>query len=193
MQLDGPGARFGLWASSVAVPGREGAATQAEVDLYGGWLTSVAGFDLDAGAIGYVFSGPRSRPDLLEPYARLARTLGPGGGGGGGGGARAGAAQIVGQFMAARDAYGELNADYPLSPKWSVSGSVGHLHQNRATVLDAFAEVADRRGVDATTWTAALSYDLTERIGLELRWSDLDHRGPSYPSRVFATVRAKLF
>ena len=185
-ELDGPTARLGLFAANVVVPGSAGAADAAEVDLYGGWLSALAGFDTETGAIAYLVSGTRSRPDLAELYAKIARTLGP---------ARFGATASYATLgeAGARDGYVELNASDPLTPKWTVSGAVGHLYQDRPGVLDAFAAPGARHSVNDTVWSAGVAYSLTERIGLELRWTDSDHTGPSYPSRLVATLRARLF
>ena len=82
---------------------------------------------------------------------------------------------------------------YPITPKWTVSGALGRSYESRAGVLDPFAVGAPGRSIDDTVWNTGVSYGLNERIALELRWSGEDHSGPSRSSRVFATLRAKLF
>lgn len=49
-----------------------------QLDLYAGWRADLGGgFDLDAGALYYVFAGGEGATDYVEPYASLAYLIGP--------------------------------------------------------------------------------------------------------------------
>ena len=50
----------------------------AEIDLYAGYRTDLGGgFDVDAGALYYVFAGGERATDYVEPYASLSWLIGP--------------------------------------------------------------------------------------------------------------------
>lgn len=49
-----------------------------QLDLYAGWRADLGGgFDLDAGALYYVFAGGDGATDYVEPYASLGYLIGP--------------------------------------------------------------------------------------------------------------------
>jgi len=63
---------LGTWASNVANSG----GGHVEVDLYGGYGSSLAGFDVSAGAYGYVYPGGHN-VNYVELLSTIARTTGP--------------------------------------------------------------------------------------------------------------------
>lgn len=55
-----------------------GALGEVQLDLYAGYGTDLGGgFDLDAGAVYYVFAGGAGATDYVEPYASLSYLIGP--------------------------------------------------------------------------------------------------------------------
>jgi uncharacterized protein (TIGR02001 family) len=79
LDVAGPaGVYVGAWGSSVNF-GEELPRAQLELDVYGGIAPSVAGFDLDLGALYYLYPGSKSdnNYDFYELYGGVGRTLGP--------------------------------------------------------------------------------------------------------------------
>jgi uncharacterized protein (TIGR02001 family) len=62
----------GAWASTIA----DYSGAEAEIDLYGGYRRSVAGFDLEGGAYLYLYPGGRG-VNYLELQGTAGRTIGP--------------------------------------------------------------------------------------------------------------------
>lgn len=70
------GAYVGVWGSSIHGYAARGG--DEEIDLYGGYKTSVRGTTIDGGLLYYAFPGSRgAKTDFFEPYLNASRTLGP--------------------------------------------------------------------------------------------------------------------
>ena len=67
----------GAWASNVSFAGDDD--TNAEVDLYGGFRTEAAGWALDIGAVGYLYTNQPDNADYDYVELKLAasRAIGP--------------------------------------------------------------------------------------------------------------------
>ncbi|ADL02546.1 conserved hypothetical protein [Brevundimonas subvibrioides ATCC 15264] len=163
----------GAWASNVAFPGDDD--TDAEIDLYGGVRPEVAGFNLDLGVVGYLYTNQPDGADYsyAEIKAAASRAVGP---------ATLGAAVYWSPdfFGASEDeaTYVEANAAFSPADRWTVSGALG-----RQFVSSDF---------DYTTWNAGVTYALTDRLGLDVRYSDTDEHdfGDIYGARAFASLKA---
>lgn len=162
----------GTWASNVDF----GGPTHAEVDLYGGVRPSLAGFNLDIGAIAYLYPGQASgaHENYVEAKFAASRAIGP---------ATLGAAVYWSPefFGKSGDAvYYEANAAWKLSDRWSVSGAVGRQDVSYAS--------------DYTTWNAGVSFQATPRIALDLRYVDTDGHafGDVYGSTAVASIKASF-
>ncbi|WP_253189205.1 TorF family putative porin [Brevundimonas sp. LM2] len=163
----------GAWASTVSFPGDGD--TDAEIDLYGGVRPEVAGFTLDLGVVGYLYTNQPDGADYSYGEVKLAasRAVGP---------ATLGAAVYWSPdfFGASEDeaTYVEANAAFSPADRWTVSGAVG-----RQFVSSDF---------DYTTWNAGVTYALTETLGLDVRYSDTDEHefGDIYGARAFASLKA---
>lgn len=157
----------GAWASNVDF----GDDTDAEVDLYGGYRTELAGFAIDVGAVGYLYvSQPTGADyDYAELKAAASRAIGP---------VTVGAAVYWSpDFFGIDDeaTYVEASASFSPAPQWTVSGAVGH------QALD----VND----DYLTWNAGVAYAFTEHVGIDLRYHDTDVDGPLSDDRVVAALK----
>jgi uncharacterized protein (TIGR02001 family) len=159
----------GAWASGVDF----GDSTDNEIDIYGGFRTEAAGYALDFGVVGYLYTGAPGGVDYdyVEFKAAASRAVGP---------ATLGAAVFYSpDFFGADDAatYVEANAAYAVGAGWTVSGAVGH----------QFLDVSD----DYTTWNVGAGYALTENVGLDLRYVDTDIDGLAIAEERFVlTVKA---
>jgi hypothetical protein len=69
------------------------------------------------------------------------------------------------------DPYYEVNASYPLSNKWSVSGALGNYE------LYGY-----------TTKNIGVTYAINDTLGLDLRWADASKQ----PSTFAATIKASF-
>ncbi len=69
-QVDAEGFYLGTWGSGI------GFANGTELDIYGGYSTSVGGVGVDVGATAYLYPGA-SNSTILEPYFKLSGDLGP--------------------------------------------------------------------------------------------------------------------
>ena len=163
----------GAWASNVSFPGDDD--TNAEIDLYGGFRPEVAGFNLDLGVVGYLYT---SQPDgadydYVELKAAASRAVGP---------ATVGAAVYYSPdfFGAAEDeaTYVEVNAAVSPADKWTVSGGLG-----RQFVSSDF---------DYTTWNVGAAYQLTSNLAVDVRYHDTDEHdfGDIYGARAVASLKA---
>lgn len=163
----------GAWASNVSFAGDDD--TNAEVDLYGGFRTEAAGWALDIGAVGYLYTNqPDSADyDYVELKLAASRAIGP---------ATIGAAVYYSPdfFGAAEDeaTYVEANAAFSPADKWTISGAVG-----RQYVSSDF---------DYTTWNVGAAYQLIDTVALDLRYHDTDEHdfGTVYDSRAVASLKA---
>lgn len=163
----------GAWASNVSFVGDDD--TNAEVDLYGGYRTETAGWNLDLGVVGYLYANQPSGADYdyLELKAAASRAVGP---------ATVGAAVYWSPdfFGAAEDeaTYVEANAAFSPAAKWTVSGALG-----RQFVSSDF---------DYTTWNVGAAYALTDTLALDVRYHDTDEHdfGEVYGARAVASLKA---
>ncbi|WP_226637364.1 TorF family putative porin [Brevundimonas poindexterae] len=152
----------GAWASTVDF----GDDTDAEVDFYGGYTTQIAGFDVDVGAVVYLYVGKPAGADydFIELKAAASRSIGP---------VSLGVATFYSpNFFGVDDEafYYEANSAYAFSPSLTASGAVGHQS----------LDVSD----DYTTWNAGLTYALTSLVSIDVRYHDTDTAGPLSEERV---------
>jgi uncharacterized protein (TIGR02001 family) len=158
----------GAWASNVDF----GDATDAEIDIYGGYRTEAAGFALDFGVIGYLYPGEPDGADYnyAEFKAAASRAVGP---------ATVGAAVYYSpDFFGADEAatYAEINGAFSPADKWTISGAVGQ----------QWLDVTD----DYVTWNAGVAYALTDNLALDVRYHDTDVDGvPGAEDRVVGSVK----
>ena len=163
----------GAWASNVSFPGDDD--TNAEVDLYGGFRPEVAGWNLDLGVVGYLYTNQPDGADYgyAEIKAAASRAVGP---------ATVGAAIYYSPdfFGAAEDeaTYVEVNAAVSPADKWTVSGGLG-----RQFLSSDF---------DYTTWNVGAAYQLTSNLAVDVRYHDTDEHdfGDIYGSRAVASLKA---
>src|SRR5262249_10525432 len=111
------GLYVGTWASNVAFGG------SLELDVYGGWKTTLGPVGLDLGVIGHFY--PRSSDDAaefdyFEPYVKASFTPAPGF-------TLGGAVNYSPEFFGetGNAIYGEINGAYTVSDVFSISGAVG--------------------------------------------------------------------
>nr|WP_312164846.1 TorF family putative porin [Brevundimonas diminuta] len=165
----------GAWAGNVSFAGD--ADTDAEIDLYAGVRPAFGGFDWDFGVVGYVYAGQPDGADYdyVELKTAASRAVGP---------ATLGAAVYYSPdfFGASEDeaTYAEINAAISPADKWTLSAALG-----RQWVSSDF---------DYTTWNLGAAYQLTERLGLDVRYFDTDEHGfgSAYDSRVVASLKANF-
>lgn len=163
----------GAWASNVSFVGDDD--TNAEVDLYGGFRTETAGWNMDLGVVGYFYTNqPNSADyDYVELKAAASRAVGP---------ATVGAAVYWSPdfFGAAEDeaTYVEANAAFNPADKWTLSGALG-----RQFVSSDF---------DYTTWNVGAAYALTDTLAVDVRYHDTDEHdfGDVYGARAVASLKA---
>lgn len=162
----------GAWASNVDFG--DGAAN-AEVDLYGGIRPEVAGWNLDLGVIGYLYTNQPAGADYdyAEFKVAASRAIGP---------ATVGAAVYYSPdfFGSSEDeaTYVEANAAFRPADKWTISGAVG-----RQFVSSDF---------DYTTWNLGAAYRLTRNLAVDVRYHDTDEHdfGDIYGARAVASLKA---
>ncbi len=157
----------GAWASQVDF----GDDTDAEVDLYGGYHTEIAGFAVAIGGVGYLYvSQPAGADyDYAELKVAASRAIGP---------VTLGAAAYWSpDFFGADEeaAYVEASASFSPAAQWTVSGAVGHQS------LDVNADYA--------TWNAGVAYALTDHVVIDARYFDTDVDGPLSDDRAVATLK----
>lgn len=165
----------GAWAGNVSFAGD--ADTDAEIDLYAGVRPAFGGFDWDFGVVSYFYAGQPDGADYdyVELKAAASRAVGP---------ATLGAAIYHSPdfFGVSEDeaTYAELNAAISPADKWTLSAAVG-----RQWVSSSF---------DYTAWNLGAAYQLTERLGLDVRYFDTDEHdfGSAYDSRVVASLKANF-
>lgn len=152
--------------------------TKEEVDLYGGWRPSAAGFNFDFGVqyYGYVDQPKHATVDYTEVYAKVTRSFGP---------LTAGASFYYSgeySYHAGSGDYAELNASYTIDPKWTVSGAFGNAHFEKHTVDDSY-----------NTWNLGVTYAVTPAVSLDLRYYDTDDHsfyGNAGKAHVVAALKA---
>jgi len=163
----------GAWASNVAFPGDDD--TDAEIDIYGGIRPDVAGWTLDLGVIGYLYTGQPDEADYdyAEFKAAASRALGP---------ATIGAAMYYSPdfFGASEDEATYVEANAAISPmdRLTIAGAVG-----RQFVSSDF---------DYTTWNLGAAWLLTSNLAVDVRYHDTDEHdfGDIYGSRAVASLKA---
>ncbi len=146
------GLYMGAWASNVDF----GDGSDAEVDLYGGYRTQAAGYDLDFGVAGYGYVSAPDEADYnyVEFMAQISRPIGA---------AVLGAAAYYSFDYSGADkkaTYVELNAAYQPAEKWTLSAMVGH-------------QWLDVSG-DYTTWNLGTAYALSDALALDVRYHGVD-------------------
>lgn len=160
----------GTWASNVDFGGPK----HAEVDLYGGIRPTVAGFNLDIGAIAYLYPGQASgaHEDYVEAKFAASRPIGNA--------TLGGAVYWSPEFFGKTgDAvYYEVNVAYKVNDRWSASGALGRQDVSYAG--------------DYTTWNAGVTFQATPKIALDLRYIDTDGHsfGTIYGSTAVASIKA---
>ncbi|MET4684697.1 TorF family putative porin [Brevundimonas faecalis] len=158
----------GSWASNVDF----GDDTDAEVDLYGGYRTEVAGYNLEFGAGGYFYVNAPSGSDYnyVEFKALASRAVGP---------VTVGAAVYHSfDYFGVDDkaSYVEANIAFVPAERWSISGAVGHQW------LDVSSDYA--------AWNLGATYALTDHLAVDVRYHDLDN--PQADARVTAGLKASF-
>jgi uncharacterized protein (TIGR02001 family) len=162
----------GTWASNVDFGDGD---TTAEIDLYGGVRPEVAGWNLDLGVVGYLYTNQPDGADYdyAEFKAAASRAVGP---------ATLGAAVYWSPdfFGASEDeaTYVEANAAISPAAKWTISGAVG-----RQVVSS---------DLDYTTWNLGAAYQLTPHLTVDVRYHDTDEHdfGDIYGARAVASLKA---
>lgn len=160
----------GVWASNVDF----GNGTDAEFDIYAGFTPTVGAVSLDFAAVyyGYIDQPSGSNEDYWEFKAAASVPAGP---------ATLGAAVYYSPefFGKTGDAtYFEVNGEVPLGDsKFALSGALGYQQV--------------KGPADYTTWNVGIGYQLTDNIGLDLRYHDTDEHkfGKIYDSRVVGGIK----
>lgn len=160
----------GIWVSNVDF----GNGTDAEFDIYAGIKPVVGAVTFDFAAIyyGYIDQPSGSHEDYWEFKAAASVPAGP---------ATLGVAVFYSPefFGKTGDAtYFEVNGALPLGEtKFTVSGALGHQQVEGP--------------LDYTTWNIGLGYQLTDNVGLDVRYHDTDEHGfgSIYDSRVVAGIK----
>jgi uncharacterized protein (TIGR02001 family) len=150
------GVYAGTWASNVAFGG------SLELDVYGGWKTTLGGVGLDLGVIGYFYPGASDDAnefDYFEPYVKASFALAPGF-------TLGGAAYYSPEFFGetGNAVYVEASGAYALSDVLSLSGAIGYQSIDDVNGPTALA-VED----DYTTWNFGGAWS-TMGVGLDLRY-----------------------
>jgi uncharacterized protein (TIGR02001 family) len=183
----------GTWASNVDLRRFGDDRASAEVDAYGGWRSSLYGYDVDVGAISYAYVDPAERENYVEAYGKISRAIGP---------ISLGVSVYASpqyQRAAGAGAYVEGKASYALTRKLSISTTVGSQDEDHAlatppcppTAAGCAGPYGDLTSVD---WSLGGAYALTDHIGLDLRYSDTDAHalGGAYHTRIGLSARASF-
>lgn len=146
--------------------------TNQEVDAYAGYKDEAFGFGYDVGVISYNYINQPGGLNYVEGYGRLSREIGP---------VRLGL-ELNFKPDTTRprrgDFYGEGQASWQLTRRWTVAGAVGR-GSGQSNYLN---------------WNIGLAYALTRKVSLDLRYSDTDAHslGPAYDGRVIASVKVRF-
>lgn len=136
----------GTWASNVDF----GSDASLEVDLYAGLKPTIGNWSFDFGAIYYAYPDEDGL-NFGELKTAFTHPMGKGTIGG----------AMYTNWETLENPYYELNAAYPLTDKWSVSGAMGKQEMTSG---------------DYTTWNIGAGYALTENLSLDVRyWDTGDH------------------
>ena len=164
----------GVWASNVDFNKFGDPKTNTEIDVYGGWKPTFAGFSLDVGGIYYAYyNQPTGGPsvDYFEGYFKASKAFGP--------------ITVGGSFYYSPEFTGETgdaqyyegNAAWAIDKQWSITGAFGHQEIEKAASYN--------------TWNVGVSYALSEHIALDLRYWDTDEHGfgDAYGERVIGGLK----
>lgn len=163
----------GVWASNVDFGADDPA---AEIDLYAGVRPTIGDTSLDLGVLYYGYTKDKGLTpgsySYVELKAAASRAVGP---------ATFGVAAYYSPEFPGKtgDAiYYEINGAMPVMDKLTLSGALGH-------------QEIDKAG-DYATWNIGLTYAVTEKLGLDVRYSDTDEHGYGkiYGSRVAVGLKA---
>ena len=163
----------GVWASNVDFGSNN---PSTEIDFYAGVRPTYADVSFDLGVLYYSYTKDKGLTPGAYSYtefkAAASRSIGP---------ATAGIAVYYSPEFPGKtgDAvYYEVNGSLPVMKKLTVSGALGH-------------QEIDKAG-DYATWNIGATYALTERLGLDVRYSDTDEHGYGkiYGSRVAVSLKA---
>lgn len=162
----------GTWVSNVKIPQR----SDAEVQLYVGHKSKVAGYAVDLSAFYKTFPGTRAGvdDDLVEFRADVNHPIGPLQ-------ARLRTEWTPDNFGATRQAlWVEGRLAWPISAADELSAAVGRRDQNG--------------GADYVAWNLGVKHVLTPHVSADLRWFDTDSHslGDNYHGRVVAGLTASF-
>ncbi|MCI4645417.1 MAG: TorF family putative porin [Hyphomonadaceae bacterium] len=157
---DDSGFYVGTWASGVDFSD----GTSTEIDIYGGWTPTVGAFDLDIGAIYYIYPDAPDDPaqNFLEVYAGAGTTLGE-------------TVDVGGSIAYSPDYYYETGATIyyaayagvPLGESFGVDASVGFL---------SFLDDDDCMDCDYVDYSIGLTTEF-EGFGFDFRFIGSDGDG----------------
>jgi uncharacterized protein (TIGR02001 family) len=163
----------GVWASNVDFGADD---PTAEIDLYAGVRPTIGDTSLDLGVLYYGYVKDKGLTpgsySYVELKAAASRAVGP---------ATFGLAAYYSPEFPGKTGsaiYYEVNGSVPVLPKLTLSGALGHQEINHAG--------------DYATWNLGLTYAVTEKLGLDVRYSDTDEHGYGkiYGSRVAVGLKA---
>ena len=162
----------GVWASNVDFGTDD---PTAEIDLYAGVRPTIGDTSLDLGVLYYGYAkdkGAAGSYSYVELKAAASRAVGP---------ATFGLAVYYSPEYPTdlgKSLYYEVNGSVPVMDKLTLSGALGH-------------QEIDKSG-DYATWNLGLTYALTDKLGLDLRYHDTDEHGYGkiYDSRVVVGLKA---
>ncbi len=164
----------GAWASNVEF----GDGTDAEVDLYVGITPTLGPVELDLSALYYVYVGAPSGSgyDMPEFIAKASLPVGAGAIG-------AAVAWSPDSFGPADNSlYIEANASAGITEKLSLSGAIGR------------QSYSDGAAPDYTTWNVGFTYQVTDILGVDLRYHDTNRHelGKAYGSSFVVGLTASF-
>ncbi len=154
---------MGAWGSNVDF----NSDATTELDLYFGLRPTVGNFSFDVGVVHY-FYPQETDINATELKTAVSHPMGAG---------EIGAAMYL-DAKTLEDPYVEIFAAYPLTEKFSVSGTLG----------------SASAGGGYTHWNFGGTYALTEDLALDVRYSEVDKRWKSDISKptVFASIVASF-
>lgn len=157
----------GIWASNVDF----GTNDDTEVDLYVGIKPTIGSFSYDFGLITYWYNGDTDVTTELK--GAVSHPIGKGTIGG----------AIFANADTLEDPYYEINASYPLTEKFSVSGAIGNCEGGNCNGLGNYV-----------TYNIGTTYALTSKIGLDVRYSDLSKPAKNATAKgvTFVTLKANF-
>ncbi len=162
----------GTWLSNVDFVAPKGESANTEWDLYLGLTPTVGNYSFDFGVIYYTYPDADSAT-VGELKAAVSHPMGKG---------TIGFAMYT-PIETLNDPYYEINASYPLTDKLSISGAIAN---NEAAKDEADGDLGGNMGMKYTTWNAGLTYALTDKLSLDLRYSEASKQ----PDNLFATLKA---